>query len=163
MTWEMVPEANRTIMKKLEYLKAAVAYMAKRRFDVVRSFSFLFQIVDPDDDVDYDAIAEAVYRKTGIGTERFPHRSGDTPKPVKPKPEAKSELEAKSGLEAKSEFPVKSELEETESETKSELEANSELEAKSKPRRRMLDDRCAPSSAQPATRCSRIDAIRAAI
>ncbi len=78
----MVPEAGRTIAEKLECLKVAVAYMAKRRFDVVRSFSFSFQIVDLDDEVDDDAIAEAVYREPGIGTEWFPHRAGDTPKPV---------------------------------------------------------------------------------
>jgi hypothetical protein len=38
----MVPEAGQTIMEKLECLKAAVAYMAKRKFDVVCSFSFSF-------------------------------------------------------------------------------------------------------------------------
>ena len=40
--WEMVPEAGRTIMEKLECLKVAVGYMAERGFDVVRSFSFSF-------------------------------------------------------------------------------------------------------------------------
>jgi hypothetical protein len=36
VTWEMVPEDGRTIMEKLHCLEDAVAYMAKRRFDVVR-------------------------------------------------------------------------------------------------------------------------------
>ncbi len=35
VTWEMVPEAGRTIMEKLECLKADVVDMAKRRFNVV--------------------------------------------------------------------------------------------------------------------------------
>jgi hypothetical protein len=82
VTWEMVPEAERTIMEKLECIKAAFAYMAERKFDVVRSFSFSFQIADPDDEVDDDAIADAVYLETGIGTEWFPHRPGDTPRPA---------------------------------------------------------------------------------
>ena len=69
VTWEMVPEADRTIMEKLQCLKVAVAYMAKRKFDVVRSLFFSFQIADPDDEVDDYAIAEAVYLETGIGTE----------------------------------------------------------------------------------------------
>ena len=42
VTWELVPEAGRTIVEKLECLKAAVAYMAERKFDVVRSFYFSF-------------------------------------------------------------------------------------------------------------------------
>jgi hypothetical protein len=49
---------------------------------VVRSFSFCFQIVDPDDEVDDDAIADAVYLETIIHHEWFPHRPGDTPKPA---------------------------------------------------------------------------------
>ncbi len=56
--------------------------MSKRRFGVFRSFFFSFKIVDPGDEVDGDTIAEAVYRETGIGTEWFPHRPGDTPKLV---------------------------------------------------------------------------------
>ncbi len=69
VTWEMVPETSRTIAEKLECLKVAVAYMAERKFDVVRSFSFSFQIADPDDEVDDDAIADMVYLETGIRTE----------------------------------------------------------------------------------------------
>jgi len=68
VTWEMVPEVDRTIMEKLECLKVAVGYMAERGFDVVPSFSFSFQIVDPDDEVDDDAIADMVYLETGIRT-----------------------------------------------------------------------------------------------
>jgi hypothetical protein len=60
VTWEMIPEVGRTIMEKLQCLKAAVAYVAKRKFDVFRSLSFSFQIADPDDEVDDDAIAEVV-------------------------------------------------------------------------------------------------------
>ena len=82
VTWEMVPEAGRTIAEKLECLKVAVAYMAERKFDVVRSFSFSFQIADPDDEVDDDAIADMVYLETGIRTEWFPHKVEDTEVPV---------------------------------------------------------------------------------
>ncbi len=52
--------------------------MAERGFDVVRSFSFSIEIVDPDDGVDDEAIAYMIYFETGMHTERFPHRVGDT-------------------------------------------------------------------------------------
>jgi hypothetical protein len=62
----------------LECFKVAVGYMAERGFDVVRSFSFSIEIVDPDDGVDDEAIAYMIYFETGMHTERFPHRVGDT-------------------------------------------------------------------------------------
>ena len=69
-------------MENLECLKAAVGYMAERKFDVISSFSFSFQIADPGDEVNDGAIADAVYLETGIRTEWFPHRVGDMENPV---------------------------------------------------------------------------------
>ena len=78
VTWEMVPEPNRTIAEKLACLKAAVAYVTFRGFGIVRSFSFSFQVADPEDEIDDEAIADHVYLETGVRTEWYPFRVGDT-------------------------------------------------------------------------------------
>ncbi len=79
----IVPKPN-DYGEALKCLKDAVAYMAERRFDEVRTFSCSFHIADPDDKVNDDAIADAVYLETGMHTEWFPHKMGDTEKPATP-------------------------------------------------------------------------------
>ncbi len=78
VTWEMVPEPNRTIAEKLACLKTAVTYIKERGFEIVQSFSFSFQVADPEDEIDDKVIADMVYLETGVRTEWYPYRVGDT-------------------------------------------------------------------------------------
>jgi hypothetical protein len=78
VTWELVPEAGRSIAEKEECLKAALAYLEFKKIEVVRSFSFSFQAIDPNDDlIDDEEMSDHIYLDTGFKSEWYPHRVSD--------------------------------------------------------------------------------------
>jgi hypothetical protein len=78
VTWELVPEAGRTIGEKEECLKAALDYLEFKKIELVRSFSFSFQAIDPNDDlIDDEEMADHIYLDTGFKSEWYPHRISD--------------------------------------------------------------------------------------
>jgi hypothetical protein len=78
VTWELVPEAGRTIAEKEECLKAALDYLEFKKIELVRSFSFSFQAIDPNDDlIDDEEMADHIYLDTGFKSEWYPHRISD--------------------------------------------------------------------------------------
>jgi len=78
VTWELVPEAGRTIAEKEECLKAALNYLEFKKIELVRSFSFSFQAIDPNDDlIDDEEMSDHIYLDTGFKSEWYPHRVSD--------------------------------------------------------------------------------------
>jgi hypothetical protein len=78
VTWELVPEAGRTIAEKEACLKAALDYLEFKKIEVVRSFSFSFQAIDPNDDlIDDEEMSDHIYLDTGFKSEWYPHRVSD--------------------------------------------------------------------------------------
>ncbi len=78
VTWELVPEAGRTIAEKEECLKAAFDYLEFKKIDLIRSFSFSFQAIDPNDDlIDDEEMADHIYLDTGFKSEWYTHRVSD--------------------------------------------------------------------------------------
>jgi hypothetical protein len=79
VTWELVPEAGRSIAEKEKCLKAALEYLEFKKIEVVRSFSFSFQAIDPNDDlIDDEEMSDHIYLDTGLKSEWYPHRVSDS-------------------------------------------------------------------------------------
>ena len=76
-TWEMVPEPGRSIRDKEACIGAAVEFVRSKGLELFRRFAFSFQVTDPDDSLDDEAMSRHVGEATGLTTEWYPHRDGD--------------------------------------------------------------------------------------
>ncbi len=65
ITWEMVTEVGQTIATKETCLKAALTIYNSKNNEVIRSFSFSFQGIDPNADlIDVEEMPDHIYLDT---------------------------------------------------------------------------------------------------